>query len=240
MSKFQRALQWVSLAGLLLVHLAPTAQAALITQLGGQVVFETERGLTWLADANLAATNTFGLPVGVDLGIHPSDTIGVVQGRINADGTMNWPGAMFWIDAMNAANYLGFSTWRLPLTQVPDPGCTDLLFFQGFGCTGGELGHLFYEALGATEMTSVLDTGLPAELAKFTNIQTNDGYWSATIPTTNANRAYGFRFLEGRQNQPNKRTQTLYGWAVVPEPGATTLVASTLAVAWIVRRRCRA
>jgi len=72
----------------------------------------------WLADANLAVTNSFGLTYGADLGTYPSDASGY-HGVINADGTMNWPGARFWIDAMNAdggAGYLGYNDWRLPTT----------------------------------------------------------------------------------------------------------------------------
>ena len=54
-----------------------------------------------------------------------------------------------WIKAMNTANYLGFTDWRLPTTAQPDATCS-LQNFLGFpgqsggtGCTGSEMGHLF-------------------------------------------------------------------------------------------------
>jgi hypothetical protein len=75
---------------------ASTASAALVSELGGEVVYDTDYNITWLANANLAASNTFG-----------------VSG-INADGTMNWDTAQSWITAMNTANYLGLNDWRLP------------------------------------------------------------------------------------------------------------------------------
>jgi hypothetical protein len=44
--------------------------------------------------------------------LYPGDGSGV-QGRIEADGSANWPGAMFLIDAMNAVNYAGAGDWAL-------------------------------------------------------------------------------------------------------------------------------
>ena len=81
-------------AGLLMATTG--ANAALIDQ--GATVYDNDRGISWLKDANLAATNTFG-----------------VSG-INASGYMDWNTAQGWIGAMNSANYLGYSDWRLPTT----------------------------------------------------------------------------------------------------------------------------
>jgi hypothetical protein len=142
------------------------SNAALISKLGGQVVYDTDLDITWIADANLATSNTFGLQLNENLGTHPSDSSGA-NGAISSDGSMDWPAALYWIDAMNAANYLGFTNWRLPTTPVPDRSCTGV----GLSCSDGELSHLFYDEFGANAGTSVLTTGDPAELAKFTNIQ---------------------------------------------------------------------
>ena len=60
--------------------------------------YDTVLKITWLANANLAATNTFG-----------------VSG-IGAGGTMTLATAQSWIAAMNTADYLGYSDWRLPTT----------------------------------------------------------------------------------------------------------------------------
>ena len=40
------------------VHLA---NAALVTRLSGQAVYDTDLNVTWIADANLAESNTFGV-----------------------------------------------------------------------------------------------------------------------------------------------------------------------------------
>jgi hypothetical protein len=78
-----------------------TSQAGLINQ-GNGLIYDTVLDITWLQDANLAATNTFG-----------------VSG-INADGTMDWLTAQQYVAAMNAAKYLGFSNWRLPKSLPVD------------------------------------------------------------------------------------------------------------------------
>jgi hypothetical protein len=83
-----------------------SANAALISRLGGQAVYDTDFNITWIADANLAASNTFGVA------------------GINASGGMSWSTANSWIAAMNAdggTGYLGFNDWRLPTTLPLDP-----------------------------------------------------------------------------------------------------------------------
>ncbi len=49
-----------------------------------QAVYDTDQNITWLANANLASSNTFGV------------------GGISPAGDMNWHIANSWIDAMNA------------------------------------------------------------------------------------------------------------------------------------------
>ncbi|MBI3570923.1 MAG: DUF1566 domain-containing protein [Gammaproteobacteria bacterium] len=85
--------------------MSSVANAALVSRLSGQAVFDTDRNITWLTDANLAASNTFGVS-----GI--------------SGGAMNWYKAQDWIAAMNAASYLGFNDWRLPTTLQPDATCS--------------------------------------------------------------------------------------------------------------------
>lgn len=94
-----------------------------------KVVFDGEN--TWLADANLAATETFG-----------------VAGIAPARGSMPHDVAMRWVDAMNRASYLGQNRWQLPPTNTPDDGCTSKKDTFGYGCTGSPLGRLFYTHFG--------------------------------------------------------------------------------------------
>jgi hypothetical protein len=152
-----------------LIFFSTAANAALHGRLpvtpGGtdyQAYYDDHLNLTFLVDANLAASNTFGLPVGVFLGPHSDDSAGELgdgfsDGFIRASGSMNYPGALHWIDAMNAANYLGISGWQLPSTGQLDETCSRHFIFTevitgakipqdyGTGCTGSTMGHLFYE-----------------------------------------------------------------------------------------------
>ncbi|WKZ11135.1 MAG: DUF1566 domain-containing protein [Gammaproteobacteria bacterium] len=84
------------------VLLAGSANAALLSRAGGQAYYDDVLNITWLANANLADTNAFGVT------------------GINANGTMTWAKANEWIAAMNTAAYLGISNWRLP--TVVDTG----------------------------------------------------------------------------------------------------------------------
>jgi len=194
------------------------ANAALVSRLGGQAVYDTDLDITWLADTNLAVSNTFGVA------------------NINVTGTMIWTVAQSWVAGMNAANYLGFSNWRLPTTLVPDPGCSMQQIAEGINCTGSEMGHLFYNEFGATANSSVLATGDPAQLAKFTNIQDQPGgYWSSTGGA--ANMAWVFVFGGGNQSRVNRDAFAFHAWAVrsgdvgvgaVPVPAAAWLMGSGL------------
>lgn len=154
-------------AGVLFLAVSVSASAALYSRLNGQAVYDDDTSgilsiganITWLANTNLAASNTFG-----------------VSG-INADGSMSWYTAQAWIAAMNAANYLGFNDWRLPTS---DGFCT------GFNCTDNPMGHLFYNELGGTAGNSINGSTDP-DLALFTpfynfpyltDYQGNLGVWT--------------------------------------------------------------
>ena len=211
---------------------ATGANAALTSALGGQVVNDTDRNIVWLANANLADTNSFG-----------------VSG-IDADGTMSWLTAQNWIGAMNTANYLGYNDWRLPTTLQPDPSCGSQFNAgapfgnQGFGvnCTGSEMGHLFYNELGGTAGSSILTSGDP-DLGLFSNLQSNI-YWSGTEYGPNTPNAWLFYFNDGDQLNGFK-DNTLYALAVrpgqvsaVPEPGSALLFGiGLLGLLGVARRR---
>ena len=62
---------------------APSAPAggALIPREGGHTVYDARLGVTWLADANLAAKETFGVP------------------NVNKSGSMNYATAVRWVMA---------------------------------------------------------------------------------------------------------------------------------------------
>jgi hypothetical protein len=235
-------------AGIVSVCLAPTAEATLLSRLDGKAVYDTDLDITWIADANLAASYTFG--------VDPS--------LINADGTMNWYTAQWdWIPAMNAhegTGYLGFNDWRLPVSQQPDFQCTVPisagLGSVGHNCVGSEMGHLFYEELGGTPDIPILDSDDP-DVALFKNLANTGGrggFWSATVLAYDPTFAYYFYFdnnipligeiTAGIQNTGPKFNNDIWvAWAVrdgdvlrVPEPATLGLYVAGLALLLAGRR----
>ncbi len=106
----------ISIAVLLLCS-APV-YADLINR-GNGLIYDTDLNVTFLQNANLAATQTFGVP-GIDSG-----------------GWMTWYTANSWIAAMNVANYKGYDDWRLPASNDN----------AGYYSTS-DMGHLYYLELG--------------------------------------------------------------------------------------------
>jgi hypothetical protein len=180
--------------------------------------------ITWAADANLAATYSFGV---TDIG---SSTSGY--------GVMNWDTAQTWLAGMNAAAYLGKSDWRLPDvidTDGPDAdtlggdGCN--LAYVGTDCgwnvdpSTGEIAHLYAVTLGnisAYDTSGVhqdwCDTGLPAPPACLTNTGPfthffPNHYWTRTSFEPDDTKAWEFNARIGSQNI-NVKTRYSYLWPV--------------------------
>ncbi len=220
---------------LLSAHLP--ADAALLGRLpatpGGtdyRAYYDDDLNVTWIADANLAASNNFG-----------------TSGAITY-GRMDWYTALAWVSNMNLFEYLGANDWRLPATLENDPTCTNdaegtvpsIYPYSGFNCTGSEMGHLFYEEFGAAAGTTASNTGNPAILAMFTNLK--DSYWSGTDSTFDAGTAWYFNFDNGQQSGTLGKydSNSTYAWAVrtgdiaaIPLPAAFWLFGSGLL--WLLR-----
>ncbi len=199
---------------------------AALNDRGNGLIYDDDLGITWMADASLSVTNTFG-----------------AAGVINPTGTMNWQTAHNWIDAMNAQAYLGFDNWRLPSTRYPDPSCEAVS--GGHGCTGSEMGHLFYDELGGVAGQDIAVTH-NSNYALFQNIQSNM-YWSATgftlAPSTPNDNAWTFYFPGGVQSTLAVENFAAV-WAVregdvalVPEPDAYALALVGLGVVWLAASR---
>ncbi len=92
------------------------AQAALFDR-GNGLIYDDDRDITWVQDANYAATSGYA-----------------------PGGAMGFYAAIAWADQLVFA---GYDDWRLPTTLVPDPTC-EIDLSVGNGCMGSEMGHLFY------------------------------------------------------------------------------------------------
>ncbi len=83
----------------------------------GKAVYDSNTGLTWVLDANLAARNTFGVA-------GTTTIVGEANGAVYDVPLIDREGAMLygtasdpvtgWLAAMNDANYAGTSLWSLP------------------------------------------------------------------------------------------------------------------------------
>ncbi len=185
------------------------ANAGLIPIPGGQAVYDDVLDITWLTDANIAASETFGVS-------------GILTG-----GGMHWDTALEWIDAMNAAVYLGFSNWRLPHMDVNGDGTVIECSFGGIaGCSDNEMGHLYWES-GITA----------ASPGTFSGLQSNQ-HWSDLEGTDFANTAWAINFGSGNNNSgvsfQNNNFFTLVvhdgnlSQVPVPLPAAVWLLGSVL------------
>jgi hypothetical protein len=133
---------------------------------GGQTVYDPVANVTWLANANLAATNAFGLP--------PCTAPGKPQMCVNQDGAMNWDSAAQLVTNMNAGTgYLGQKLWQLPPV---DPNCATY-----YNCANSPLGELFYGQLGLSAGMPVVTTPDTA-VGPFRHIQPYL-YWSCEAAT---------------------------------------------------------
>src|SRR5580693_5313022 len=93
------------------------ASGTLALSADGITVYDSANAVTWLANFNLPSTNRFGLPV---CGSSAIDT----KTCINASGSMSYQAAAAWVQAMNAANYLGHSNWQIPTSPLVDSNCS--------------------------------------------------------------------------------------------------------------------
>ncbi|HXH40571.1 MAG TPA: hypothetical protein VNN08_18210 [Thermoanaerobaculia bacterium] len=144
----------------------PATGSGLQVSADGQTVYDPGADVTWLANADLAKTETFGAQC-----VNGDGTL-----CINPDGSMSHTTAENWINGMNAAHYLGQSNWQLPPTALTDATCSLQNF--GFDCTGSPMGHLFYSQLHLSQGTAAVPTP-SINVGPFSNVQPYL-YWSCT------------------------------------------------------------
>ncbi len=220
--------------------LSSSVNAQLVSRLGGLANYDDEVNITWLADANYAATETFGLDS---------------QYRYADNGSMQWElavgyagrtGSGTWIGLLNSSNYLGFNGWRLPSTKQPDDTCSSSILegSSGFNCTGSELGHLFYEELGG-----VAGEPLSQQRNNFYNIP--DGafnYWTSLQSPDASTSLNVWTFSTIGYQHTSSKGSYAFVWAVadgdpfapVPIPAtAWLLVSGIIGLLVVAKRRTR-
>ncbi len=107
---------FVTLRSRLAIIAAGGAFGPLLIDRGFGLLYDVERNITWLQDANHART----------------------IGR-TADGQMTWNGATAWVTGLS---YRGITGWRLPDARGPGGSGPR----EAENCADGEIGHLFMVA----------------------------------------------------------------------------------------------
>jgi hypothetical protein len=210
-----------------------------------EAYYDTELGITWLADANYAKTSGH-----------------------DATGEMNWVDANAWAASLSFTNGTQvFDNWRLPtLTPINGVSFQYLLSSNGStdegynvsapgsvfaGSKASEMAHLFYNTLGnpSYETLSGANSGLCAgpnyclkNVGPFSNMKSWI-YWTGLEYGKNTSRAWDFIPLDGSQDRDPK-TETYYAWAVsdgdiaaVPEAQTYAMLLAGLALLGFVSRR---
>jgi len=242
------------LTSIVLSVLTIPAQAGLISYNSGGVdlVYDDDRDLTWVADANLFKTQSDadgGTAQAIidDIGTIDNGlgTHTLVLGDFNTgNGRMTWWGAMAWAEWLGNKGYGGANDWGLWSALNSDgSGPCNNFDTTGNGCNDSDLGHLNYIEGG-------LIAGQPITASTvlnnhFTNLQPFV-YWSGTESTLDPIIAWPFGTIDGSQGTNSKNIQ-FYGWAIrsgqvaaAPLPATGLLMALGLLGIGVDRSRRRA
>lgn len=188
-----------------------------------EAYYDTDLNITWLADLNYAQTSGYA-----------------------GDGSMNWFTATAWAASLSFTNGTKvFDNWRLPITVQPDPSCElhDVNLSYGYNCTGGEMGHLFYDELGGVAGVSIATTH-NANYGLFKNGQSGY-YWTGTEFAPDPEGAwtflaeFGVQSLNGNINSSFAMAVSPGDVAAVPEAGTWAMLLTGLTLVRATTRRRR-
>lgn len=195
------------------------AQAALIDR-GGGLLYDDVLNITWLADANYANTN--GYPP---------------YGAMTWGAANEWAADLTFHDSVRNVNY---ADWRLPtaLNQDGSKPC------YGDDCTNSEMGHMFYNNMGASAGDSIFSGTNVGNLALVKNLQSGY-YWFGTAYRDRS--AWRFNTADGEQATDSIRGNQFHAWAVrsgdvaapIPEPETYAMLLAGLGLLGFMARRKR-
>jgi hypothetical protein len=145
----------------------------LLVSSDGEMVYDPDADVTWLADADLAKSQTFGVQC-IDMNGAPC---------INPDGAMSHTAALNWIAGMNAydggAGWLSQTNWRMAPIDPDDP-CG----IPAFWCDASPMGELFYDQLQGKPGKPVVPTP-HVDVGPFNHLQPYL-YWACGSPDPRA------------------------------------------------------
>jgi len=190
---------------------------------GNGLIYDDSLDITWLQNANLADSEDFGVA------------------GVGTAGSMNPDTGDAWISALNSANYLGYSDWRLPGTDDP----------YGYGIISGEMQHLYAVDLGnvsgsvgatpgqGSDPVNMSFTDGNGDSVTFENFVTSRYWYDESYPPTSGS-TNSFHFYYGHQYAYMDYLEG-YMWPVrdgnsIPEP-ATLLLFGLGGLALAKRRR---
>jgi hypothetical protein len=223
-----------------------------------QAYYDTVLNVTWLKDANLAASNQFGM-----------DSFTGIDYAIGDNGAMTWNAVNNWVSMVNQSNYLGFNSWRLPTmgrilenglptSNFDVGGCTNAVFDGTSNCgwnvlttnpqddidatlkptlnVNSEIASLYFDTLNNTSNRDtsgniIKSSGLLEFSEPFVNIQhgnTPDRYWIGLLDSTNSNNAWTFAFGPGLQQLVLRTSQNQRLYAMLVVDGDVSLMVSSV------------
>jgi hypothetical protein len=196
-------------AALLTVGLAPAALGSNTPPpreggSGAATISDPYLNVTWLADADLAATQKFGL-------------------KIARDGAMSYPTAVRWVKRLNAYDHgkgwLDHDDWTLPVTPTPlsDSSCQSYNGSGGgsfgYGCLKSPFGSLYSRTFGLDAPDTAVPVG-DTQTAPFHDFQPYL-YWTDTQTPRNPDGYATFSFDTGRPGS-NISKHSMYVLPMIP------------------------
>lgn len=193
--------------------LAAPSYGELVTRLDGEAVYDTERDITWLANANFPMQERFDFTVTPGVEATPR--------TVSLAGRMTWDNALLWVAELNASNQLGTDQWRLPSAVSPDGRVNT-------GARDSELGLLFDQQIPS------------APAGTFQNL-VNSFYWTSSFfEDTQAwfvNSSVGVPVLTLRSNDSLVLPVVDGDVFAIPEPTAGVLLLAGVLMLGINRRQ---